>query len=86
MEYVYEMTQAAPNACIEVGRRTGVLWLPVKRHPALADFLYHGSWVIFCGTIVHNLNLHLLGTGILLQDAFQILPKILGAVVGGDHH
>ena len=38
------------------------------------------------GAVVDDLDLHLLGTGVLEEDAGERLAEVAGAVVGGHHH
>jgi hypothetical protein len=63
-----------------------VFWFSIKRHPPPSDFFNYRFRIVRGGAIIYYLNLHVIGSLILRQDAFQRLLKMTGGIKIRNHY
>src|SRR3546814_2994634 len=73
-------------AGVEIVNVPPVLSVPCKCNPLSGDFPDHGFGIIFSRAIVHHLDLHDGGPGILVQNAAQRALQGVRANICRDHH
>src|SRR6266850_1406792 len=71
-----ELAPATLDATIEHGSHSFMHRLAIERHSAVSAFAHERFKVIFVRAIVHDLNLHLFGAGVLCEDTVERLSKI----------
>ena len=85
VEDVHDLTARALDAGAEVVHVTRVAALAEEFDPAAPELL-DDLFGIVRRVVVNDLDLHLVGTGILGEHRAERLPKVTCAVVGRDHH
>jgi hypothetical protein len=73
MKQVHEMSPGALQTGVEVRDMTRISRLSIERHSPPPQLTHHSLWVILCRTVIHHLNLHLRGTGVLSQHGLKRL-------------
>ncbi len=79
------MTPRPPNAIREIAGRTEISNLAVECDPAAPEPRDHCTAIALGRGVVHHLDLHGRGAGVLGQHARQRLRQRVGGVVGGNH-
>src|SRR6266404_1022428 len=76
MKDMHQLAPATLDATVEHGSHSFMHGLAIERHSAVPAFAHERFNVIFVRAIVHDLNLHLLGAGVLCEDTVERLSEI----------